>query len=243
MAIIEVEGSKVYQVDTTAMTCTCPNFKYRCSNFTIDRPERRCKHILQVMEDHPELFSSTESKAEVVTADSKDPDGKTRYARSVFDLYVTEIKKTVKSFDIVTDVQICGSYRRLAERCSDLDVLIQLKGSESWSPILDYFENILGYQLIKEIGRGDAKAAYMIDGFVHVDFKNVPMESWPYALMHFTGSKNTNIMMRRRANQIGYKLNEYGLFKESDDSRVEGLNTEEDVYNFLKLNYQQPWER
>jgi DNA polymerase (family 10) len=86
------------------------------------------------------------------------------------------------------------------------------------------------------------KGGYLIDGFVHVDFKLVPKESWAFSLCHFTGSKYENIELRRRALSKGVTLNEYGFFR--DGERINGIfNTEEDIYNFLQLPYKLPQSR
>ena len=127
---------------------------------------------------------------------------------------------------------------------SDLDVLVTLKDeSGNWHSFLDYLESTLGFVLIQSIGRGDKKVAYMIDGFVHVDFKLVPNKSWPFALLHFTGSKRSNIELRRRANAKGCSLNEYGLFYEHDGTLIDGITDEKSIYDFLEVPFKSPWER
>lgn len=307
--VLSSDGETEYIVDTEKVTCTCPQFMYRCSHKPIDSEDRLCKHIAKVFEDHPESIPARLQK-EYANADmsGKDPDGKIRYPRSLFDLYVTSIKSAMLQFpNIIARFEVCGSYRRLAPRVSDLDILIELSADYNidiwestepdhdddyircincsgdkvdnvvndmdpdhcfrsanyydlkfdsdtkynvglkriyadWNPFLDYLENVLGCKLIQEIGRGNAKAAYMMDGFVHVDFMCIQTESWPFALLHFTGSKGTNIEMRRRANQMGYTLNQYGLTADNG-SNVEGLKSEKDIFEFLQLQYKQPWER
>jgi DNA polymerase (family 10) len=55
-------------------------------------------------------------------------------------------------------------------------------------------------------------------------------------MQYFTGSKLHNIELRDRAIARGLRLNEYGLFRVADESRVAGL-TEEEIYVALDL----PW--
>jgi DNA polymerase (family 10) len=45
---------------------------------------------------------------------------------------------------------------------------------------------------------------------------------WPFALLHFTGSKANNIAMRKAASERGMRLNEYGLFILNEDGEVVG---------------------
>jgi DNA polymerase (family X) len=53
-------------------------------------------------------------------------------------------------------------------------------------------------------------------------------------LHHFTGSKEHHMILRPRAKDLGYKLNEYGLFKGED---ILPCKNEEDIYRILKLDY------
>ena len=55
----------------------------------------------------------------------------------------------------------------------------------------------------------------------------------------FTGSKAHNIVLRDRAIQRGFKLNECGLYRVSDDTLVAG-ETEEGIYEALGLAYVPP---
>jgi DNA polymerase (family 10) len=55
-------------------------------------------------------------------------------------------------------------------------------------------------------------------------------------MQYFTGSKDHNVAIRTRAVKMGLKLNEYGLFRMADDTRVAG-ETEEGIYQALGL----PW--
>jgi len=58
-------------------------------------------------------------------------------------------------------------------------------------------------------------------------------------MQYFTGSKAHNIVLRDRAMQRDYKLNEYGLFRVPDEERVAG-ETEEGIYRALGLEYIEP---
>jgi len=58
-------------------------------------------------------------------------------------------------------------------------------------------------------------------------------------MQYFTGSKPHNVALRDRAIQLGFKLNEYGLFRSDDESRVAG-ETEEGIYEVLDLSWIPP---
>jgi DNA polymerase (family 10) len=58
-------------------------------------------------------------------------------------------------------------------------------------------------------------------------------------MQYFTGSKAHNIALRDRAIGLGFKLNEYGLFRIVDEGRVAG-EREEEIYAALGLAFVPP---
>jgi len=64
-------------------------------------------------------------------------------------------------------------------------------------------------------------------------------ENFGAALLYFTGSKEHNVALRGRANDMGYTLNEYALATLKGERRVAG-RTEEEIYGKLKLDYIPP---
>ena len=77
--------------------------------------------------------------------------------------------------------------------------------------------------------RATPNRACCIAGGFQVDLRLVPPDSRGAAMQYFTGSKAHNIALRDRAIGLGFKLNEYGLFRIADDVRVAGA-TEDDIY-------------
>jgi DNA polymerase (family 10) len=64
----------------------------------------------------------------------------------------------------------------------------------------------------------------------------VDAEQFGAALQYFTGSQAHNVHVRKTAKEQGFKINEYGVFRTDDDSRVAGA-TESGVYEAIGL----PW--
>ncbi len=83
------------------------------------------------------------------------------------------------------------------------------------------------------------KSSVLLRGGFQADLRLVAAESRGAALQYFTGSKAHNIALRDRAIGLGFKLNEYGLFRVDDDARVAG-ETEEEVYAALGLDWVPP---
>ncbi len=126
------------------------------------------------------------------------------------------------------DISIVGSLRRGCETCGDLDIL----AAGGPATLMDAFT---GYTLVERVlARGDTKSSVRLSGGFQADLRLVPLGSLGAAQQYFTGSKAHNIALRDRAIQRGLKLNEYGLFRVDDDSRIAG-DTEAGIYDALGL--------
>jgi DNA polymerase (family 10) len=126
------------------------------------------------------------------------------------------------------EISMVGSLRRGCETCGDLDIL----AAGAPPSLMDAFT---GYKLVERIlAHGDTKSSVRLWGGFQADLRLVPRESLGAALQYFTGSKAHNIVLRDRAIQRGLKLNEYGLYRIDDNTRVAGAD-EEGLYAALGL--------
>ena len=71
-----------------------------------------------------------------------------------------------------------------------------------------------------------------------IDIRYIPYDSYYSALLYFTGSAELNKKMRIIAKNKGYKLSEYGLFK--DDGTKLDIKSEEDMFKKLNMDYIEP---
>jgi len=78
---------------------------------------------------------------------------------------------------------------------------------------------------------------------IKIDIFRTTKEDLPYALFHYTGSKNFNIRTRAHAKRLGYILNQYGLFKNGKKIHTNKIKTEKDLFNILGVTYKTPEER
>jgi len=130
-------------------------------------------------------------------------------------------------------VEPVGSLRRGCDTCGDLDLL----ASGAPPQLMDQF---VEYQAVERVlGHGDTKSSILIEGGFQADLRLVAADSRGAALQYFTGSKGHNIALRDRAIGRGFKLNEYGLFRTTDDVRVAG-EREEEIYGALDLDWIPP---
>lgn len=151
----------------------------------------------------------------------------------------------VKNLDGVIDGEIAGSLRRFQETIGDIDILASAE-QEDVNNIFDAFVN---HELVVEVlGRGDTKSSVRSETGRQVDLRIVKPHEYPAALMYFTGSKEHNIVLRQRARDRGMSLNEYGLFKLTDDKETDfdqpvETASEADIYKKLDLNFIIPEHR
>jgi DNA polymerase (family 10) len=126
-----------------------------------------------------------------------------------------------------------GSLRRGCETCGDIDILA-VGGNQG------LMETFLAYPDVDRVlGHGDTKSSVRLRGGYQADLRLVPAASGGAAMQYFTGSKAHNIVLRDRAIDRGYKLNEYGLYRTDDDACVAG-DTEESIYEALELAWIEP---
>ena len=148
------------------------------------------------------------------------------------------IKKAGK---IVESVTPAGSLRRGKETVGDLDLLVTLADGFTAQKHVDVLaEHILKFPGIDQtLAHGENKVSFTLENGLQVDVRMLEKENFGAALLYFTGSKEHNVALRGRANDMGYTLNEYVLATLKAEKRVAG-RTEEEIYAKLKLDYIPP---
>jgi DNA polymerase (family 10) len=132
----------------------------------------------------------------------------------------------------IGQVDVAGSFRRRKETVGDLDVLVTCRRS---GPIMDHLARYEG--VAEVLARGKTKMTVRLRSGLQLDLRVVAEQSYGAALQYFTGSKDHNILLRRRAQERGLKINEYGIFR--GNRRVAG-RTEEEVYAAAGLSWIPP---
>ncbi|CAH6421516.1 DNA polymerase family X [uncultured virus] len=158
---------------------------------------------------------------------------------------------------------ICGSYRRKKLTSNDIDVLITHPKIKTRLQLQTDKKNYL-VNLVKKLKKEkfllddltdkDFEIKYM--GFCQykenkikypvrrIDIRYIPYDSYYTALVYFTGSGEFNRKMRQLAQNLGYKLNEYGLyFTQGNKLKRIKINSEKDIFDALGLEYLSPDKR
>jgi DNA polymerase (family X) len=144
-------------------------------------------------------------------------------------------------------VEQTGSARRHKETVGDLDVLV---GSRQPAAASRRFTSFPGTREILLAGEG--RATILLEDGVQVDLRVVAPETFGAGLHSFTGSRQHNIQMRLRANQLRMHLSEHGVWERRLHGRgqgeanrkiarrVVGGRTEEEVFAAVGLPFIAP---
>ncbi|MCL2641447.1 MAG: helix-hairpin-helix domain-containing protein, partial [Phycisphaerales bacterium] len=157
-----------------------------------------------------------------------------------------EIVEFLKTLSGITNAQHAGSLRRGKETIGDIDIVIQtppqkkspgtaVPGLTTAALIANAIRQANFCHTLLE--SGPTKISFRTLTATQVDIRIVPQNSFGAALQYFTGSQAHNIKLRELATKKGYKLNEYGLFK--NEKQIAG-KTEEEIYTALNLPFIPP---
>lgn len=127
-----------------------------------------------------------------------------------------------------------GSLRRRKETVKDIDILASSADSMR---VMDFFTS---HPLVSGvISKGDTKLSVTLFNGINADLRVVEDSQYPYALHHFTGSREHNTALRRLARQNDLKMNEYGIFHGEEEEPVV-CSSEEDIFGVFGMQYIPP---
>lgn len=131
-------------------------------------------------------------------------------------------------------IEVAGSIRRQMPQCHDIDIV--LIPNDPW-----------GFNAaIKSIGNKKKGGPKLINlevvGF-SVDIYIATEETWATLLLIRTGSKEHNIRLAKRAQELGYQLKADGSgLLDEDGTRLAGED-EHSIFYKLGVSWKEPWER
>ncbi len=133
-----------------------------------------------------------------------------------------------------------GSFRRRKEVVRDLDFVASTNDAEA---VGEFFATRA--DVVEVIAKGRTKVSVRLQNGVQCDLRLVTDAEYPYALHHFTGSKEHHIALRNRAlDHYGWSINDYGITVAPDaEKRAKPLpevRDEAEFYRALGMDYVAP---
>ncbi|MDD5103811.1 MAG: hypothetical protein PHX93_05440, partial [Candidatus Peribacteraceae bacterium] len=148
---------------------------------------------------------------------------------------VVALLKKIRGVRGIERCEVAGSFRRGQETVGDIDVLVVTRSAAAVS------DAIAELPIVRDVvAHGKKKLSFDLKSGIRVDIRFVKRDQWGAALLYFTGSKEHNIALRKKAMRRGWKLNEYGLF--SGDNVI-ASREEADIYKALDMAYVDPSRR
>ncbi|MGH8165138.1 MAG: helix-hairpin-helix domain-containing protein, partial [Rhodanobacteraceae bacterium] len=155
-----------------------------------------------------------------------------------------QLQEDLRAHPAALRVSIAGSYRRRKEIVRDLDFIV---ATNEPAAVTEFF---VRHELVASvIARGATKTSVRLRSGIQSDLRVVSGAEYPFALGYFTGSKEHNIVLRNRALQRGWTLNEYRLApaetaaiakKKKPAATIPQVRDEAELYRALDLDFVPP---
>lgn len=129
------------------------------------------------------------------------------------------------------EIEVVGSIRRKEKNPVDIDIVLIPKNKEK----LEEFMHRKG----RFIQGGEKKSRWRVEG-VNIELYYTTPDSFGATLLAYSSKFGAGIGLRVIARKKGFKLNQYGLFK--NGKKVAG-KTETEIYHALGRPYKEPWNR
>jgi DNA polymerase (family 10) len=139
-----------------------------------------------------------------------------------------QIINYLKKSNLIEKVTILGSLRRKQETIGDIDIAVVSKNNNY---IIDYFVKYPHAESINE--KGESKASIFLSGGIKCDLRICSKYNYGTMLQYFTGNKEHNIKLRELAIKQGLSLNEYGIKKIKNKSKIKYGIFNKNIYQYL----------
>jgi len=131
-------------------------------------------------------------------------------------------------------ISIAGSIRRCKAEVKDVDIVLIPNNPGKLSYVID--------QMGTSMADGD-KLRRLVRNGTQVDIYYATPRTWATLLLIRTGSVENNIRLCKQAKRLGMKLKANGDGIIDVDGQLITIDSEEKIYEILRLPYQEPWER
>lgn len=156
---------------------------------------------------------------------------------------ITRFKNKLKKHILISKFLIAGSYRRGKKFSNDIDLLIKIKDDEDRKKIAKKLKKLYPGEILKSGKERLVILAKIEKKRVKLDIRFSTSKQWPFMKLYYTGSKLFNQKMRYHAKNMGYLLNQNGLYNRISGKRVKNLKNEKEIFEFLDMKYKKPEDR
>ncbi len=160
------------------------------------------------------------------------------------------LRKLVRAISASVKFEIAGSYRRGAESSGDIDVIIAFKRYNSLTTAKIVDTLLADPNFVDTMSIGPERVTYLYHSPIsrvvrQIDILNMAMSDYWPAVLYFTGSWEFNTAIRGHAKQLGYLLNQHGLYRVSDSGKKQKIrvDSENAIFSILGLEYASPANR
>jgi DNA polymerase/3'-5' exonuclease PolX len=181
------------------------------------------KRFFKLLPQSTQVFLKTEPEAVIEYAEIKE--------------LVPILQSLVGKYKII----LVGAFRREAKYTKDIDVMLVSDNEEDLYSFVNKMKEYTETH-IYNIGPLKCSMVVLINKYYRIDVFRCPVAEEPTMLLHSTGSKDFNIMIRSIAKKKGYKLNDKGLYKRETNQLIP-IHSEADVFKVLELEFVEPRDR
>jgi DNA polymerase/3'-5' exonuclease PolX len=150
------------------------------------------------------------------------------------------IEESVEYLSKVLDISlkniiIAGSYLLNKEKSKDIDLIIINDNIDNIIKKLDNNGLLMG---ILMYGKDKANLLIKIKNnhVIHIDIRITEKKYLPYYLLYFGSGVNFSRYIRQKAKEKGYKLDQYGLYKNGKNIKFYP-KSEKEIFEFLNVDY------
>ena len=147
--------------------------------------------------------------------------------------FVIKLSKKIINFlkPYSKKIQVAGSIRRNSQNPVDIDIVLIPKDKNKIINLMS--------KKGKFIQGGEKESVFKIDSVRTELYYTIP-EEWGATLLAYSSKKGSEIGLRMVAKRKGFKLNQYGLFR--NEKKVAG-KTEREIYSALGRPWKKPEDR
>ena len=162
--------------------------------------------------------------------------GGSKYGENVTYKLIYQI--TSKLVDSNIKFVLVGSSGRLKSNPEDIDILTYNNLDE----VLNYFNN--NYEIVDIMQHGETQSYFLIEyknKRVEINLWKTTKEHFPYAYFQYAYPKKLVIALRNKAKNMGYKINQYGLYKEPSNKLIK-VHDYLEIFDYLDVPARTPVE-